>query len=217
MTEATLSPTDARLLTALQNIQTSFGKDADLVRAGAAEHGVEVIEAGMADAPSLGNYNPRIPTGTPEEVALIKHAKSLNCICMDYRQSGEVVEQLHLNVGAGQDLLFANAGGAAQPSTDRQALLVEFLLAAMAVNPGLKLRLGIHNEVCGGANYFSNGKMKQLRNQPEGQQAERAAMLEFLKATYEALLAGGVVPSSIEQYLSVIGSDHKLAKLERIY
>ncbi len=217
MTESSLSAADTRLLTALEKVQAAFGKDADLVRAGAAEHGVEVIEKGLADALPTGHYNPRIPSGKLSEVALIKKAKSLNCICMDYRQSGEVIDQLHLTVGENQDLVFANAGGAAQPATDRRNLLVEFLLAALVVNPSMKLRLGVHNEICGGANHFTNGKIKQLRNQPEGAQAEREAMLVFLEETYQALLTGGVVASSIEKYLSVIGSDHSLEKLERIY
>lgn len=217
MTDTTFTGAEARLATALQEVQVWFGKDADLVRAGAAEHGVAVIEADLSTPLTMGAYNPRIPSGSSAEINLIKQAKSLNCICMDYRQSGEVSEQLHLSMADGRDLVFANAGGAAQPDAKRRELLVEFLLAALAVNPSMKLRLGVHNEICGGANYFTNGKMKQLRSLPDGAQTERAAMLALLDETYQALVKGGVVESSMEKYLSVIGPDHTLAKLERIY
>lgn len=196
--QETTEATKARLSHALQQFHEAFQNDPDLVREGAKQHGVEVTEGTILEAPIKHAYSARIPTGSKEEIEAIEKTTKVVLACMDYRQVYEVYE------GFDKPAVFiADAGGAAQPNEDRFHLTVELLSAIHAINPRATLLLTGHDEVCGGANFFTKGDMKRIRNE-EGGEKEKEVMTGFLQKLATALIDKGVAKDKISLGLALV-------------
>ena len=114
--------------------------DADLVREGAKHHGVQVVERTIFEPVSRGidnrgDYNPHLPTGFAEEAAKIKRAKKILKGCIDYRQSADIVDDPEVGVTEGEDVIWLDAGGPAQPNEERFQADVEFSAVMLKENP----------------------------------------------------------------------------------
>jgi len=189
----------AHLSDVMKKFHTAFANDPNLVREGAKHHGVNVTEGTILDAPISHAYSARIPTGSKEELEAIQKAPVIVLGCMDYRQVHELYEQY------GSPAVFiADAGGAAQPNEDRFNMTVELLTAIHAVNPEARLILTGHIEVCGGADHFTGGKMKEIRSGKNGKEEEIEVMSNYLQKTASALKKAGVSQDVMEINLALV-------------
>lgn len=185
------------LTLAIAAVKKLHAGDPDLVREGAKHHGVTVTEGGLLTPVEPHAYNFRSPEGTAQEVAAITHAKTLVVGCMDYRQSDRIAKE-----HPGSDtVLFLNAGGAAQPNHDRLQADTEFVAEAYKQGQTPDIYLYYHTGVCGGANYFTDGKMKHIHDDPsQGEAAEKSEMDSFGKQFLDALAGRGVPGDKLHLY-----------------
>lgn len=162
--------------------------DADLVREGAKHHGVQVVERTLFEPLESGQYNPHLPTGSEEEAQRLSKVRKFVKMCMDYRQSGDVVSDPELGITEGEDAVWADAGGAAQPDQERFDADVDFVVAVAQVNPTAEFMFLVHDHVCGGANFYTKGEAKRVREE-EGSEAEDNFMVGYGHRFAEAVLA----------------------------
>lgn len=173
---------------AAKRVARLHSMDADLVRSGAKAHGVSVVEGDLFKALVKHNYNPRLPAGTEREAEKLGQVSSLLVVCEDYRQSYEVANDHVLALSLDNTAVLATAGGAAQPDTERFTGDVSFLSAVLGLNPRAEVVLTHHIGVCGGANYYTNGHMKEVREKfGVGQEIEE--MNNYGARMYEAIKA----------------------------
>lgn len=198
---------ETRVMEAMTAFVKLYNGDGDLVRPGAQRHGVQVVEGDIFDKPSKGNYNFRIPRHINSETArALIGAKRVAWVCEDYRQFGEVVEALGLSPETRSDAVFGIAGGAAQPEQNRSEAMVELIASLSAANPDMEHILLVHDEVCGGANYYTGGKMKEIR-EGQGVAAEQTQMVDFRTRMVDALKQRGVNPKKIKVGFAVVEHD----------
>lgn len=197
----TLSPREQGVLGALRRVADLFAGDGDLVRPGAEHHGVQVVQAGVFDPISTGNYNFRLPEASTDEVQALVAAKRVAVVCEDYRQVGQVAAAEGFTPGV--DAVIGVAGGAAQPETQRLDAMADLLAAVAGANPEAEILLGVHTGVCGGANHFTEGGMAKLVAE-QGANAEHAAMLGFEEQLKQALIDRGVQSSQISTGIATV-------------
>lgn len=201
-----------RLMSAASTVAQLHSGDADLVRPGAERHGVQVIEGDMFTEMSLGNYNPRLPNGSEGEASALVNIQRLLVVCEDYRQSGEVAREIGITFPG--DAVFASAGGDVQPDQERFKADVDFILSLLNVNPDLKVILSHHIGVCGGADYYTEGHMAEVRKEG-GEPAEEKAMNMLGQGMFDAIFT--VKPeANIQQYLVRVDSNDKYGGLVEV-
>ncbi len=204
---------------ALVAVQQVFNIDADLVRPGAAAHHVEVTEGNMITPLSEGNYNTRIPDGSPEEIEAIKQARTIAFICEDFRQSHKAAQEFKA------DVVFASAGGVVQPDDVRREAMVNLAVAMHRVNPRATFKFAFHTEVCGGAKHFTGGEggaMDSIYKQ-RGVAGELAEMTNYAKQFVSAALRAHLPDTRIELHAvhlhkshSPEGLSHRVKEIRRI-
>lgn len=195
-----MSPME-ELKIAILAIQQVFSIDAALVRPGAAAHHVEVTEGNMITPLSEGNYNARIPDGSPEEIEAVKQAKTIAFICEDFRQSHKAAKEFEA------DVVFASAGGAVQPDDIRREAMVNLAIAMNRVNPNAKFIVAYHTEICGGANHFTSKNMERIRKE-QGPEAELEKMTEFAQLFVSQTKKAGVPEDRIDLRVVKLHSGH---------
>lgn len=198
--EAPVSPKE-ELNIAIFVIRQFFGIDADLVRPGAAAHHVDVTEGNMITPLSEGNYNARIPDGSPEEIEAIREAKIIAFICEDFRQSHKVAKECNA------DVVFGSAGGAVQPDNIRRQAMVNLAVAMHRVNPQAKFIFAFHTEICGGANHFTGKKMEHIYRE-QGPEAEFEKMTQFAHEFVSRTIKAGVPKDRIELHAVKLDKGH---------
>lgn len=204
---------EAKVLEAMRVFVDLYQGDGDLVRPGAEHHGVQVVEGDVFDPLSRGNYNFRIPRRVDGASARrLIGAKRTTWVCEDYRQSAEAAEALGLRPETGDDAVFGVAGGAAQPEQSRFDAMVDLSASLYGANPEMEQVFVVHDEVCGGANYYTNGEMKEIREE-QGVNAEQSRMIGFRTRLVDALIKRGVDPKKIKVGLAVVDQD-KFVKLQ---
>lgn len=125
---------------------------------------------------------------------------------MDYRQVGEAAE----NIDA--DAVIANAGGPAQPDQQRFNASMELIRAVVLINPAVEIDCCGHVKICGGANYFTQGKMKKLYE--KNSQKEMKEMGAFVNMFKKAAKRAGA--RNITAKLALIKADDTFDGLKRI-
>ncbi|MFH2085313.1 MAG: hypothetical protein ABII21_00765 [bacterium] len=184
----------------LHNGRKAGRNDADLVRPGAAKHGVRVVEGGIFFPMSLGNYNPRLPVESDKEAEKVEAARRLVVVCEDYRQSGDVINDPEIGYEEG-DIVFATAGGPVQPDSERLNADVEWINAVIELNPGIAVIFVHHLRVCGGANYFTHQEMERIFADGAGAEAEAFEMER------RAAIMPSMIDSSSAQYVALLDED----------
>ena len=197
-----MSEASESLIPAIYNFRKAFLKDGDLVRPFAAAHGVGVVEGGIFDEPSPGNYNFLLPV--PSDLPRLQTARRIAVFCEDRRQFAEAAEVLGLNPTSGKDAIIGIAGGAAQPEANRFNVMAELLTNVMKHNPDSELILGVHTGVCGGVDHFTHGKMTEI-NILGGRDEERHEMLGYVSDLIDQLTNNGVEPDRIRPFVAVVG------------
>lgn len=166
------------LIDAAALVQSTHTIDTSLVREGAEKHGVNISDGVFFQGMEWGAYNKRMPDTDEYSVRRLSNVKGIAKFCMDYRQSAPVaslVEREGL-------VAWTDAGGPAQPESRIIDVDMTFWDAVIGINPDLTATLLAHLEVCGGANHYSNGKIKQLRETAMvGEQLEKSAIHSYVK------------------------------------
>jgi len=150
---------------AVDEFNSITGRDGDLVRAGAIEHGIQVIEErGILRPVTAHAYNARGVHETDLSVISRGGIQTLILACMDYRQVEEVAADLtgQSKVAHGSQLelpsgfaLITSAGGAAQvKGSTRLSAHINLLTQIAKVAPETKFVLVGHNDGCGGMKHF---------------------------------------------------------------
>jgi len=185
------------LTLAISAVKKLHAGDPDLVREGAKHHGVQVTEGGLLKPIEPHAYNFRSPEGTAQELDALAHAKKIVVGCMDYRQSDRIAKE-HPEADT---ILFLNAGGVAQPNADRLQADTDFVAAAYKQGQEPDVHLYYHTGVCGGANHFTDGKMKQIHDDPsQGDMVEKTEMDVFGKQYTQALIDRGIPQEKLHLY-----------------
>lgn len=180
-----------------------YKNDADLVRAGAEQHGIAITQGGMFEPMEKGAYNLRLPDINKGEVEELGGVRSVTLVCMDYRQSWQVAQERRFQPP--KDAVIAVAGGAAQPQQARRQAMVEFLGAIISCNPSVAVNLAVHNGVCGGVNHFTGGEMQKAYQDSPAQ--ERKAMQGYLEDFADQLQEGGTKPERIKTFIADVEGD----------
>lgn len=195
-------PADVALKYAITTAHYIHAKDPDLVREGAKHHGVPVSEKTLLEAIEKRAYNFRVPHGDRQnkemkavreaEFQAIMEAKHIIVGCMDYRQSDAIAAQ-HREKNT---FFFFTAGGAVQPTDDRFSADVRFVAIAAQAS-GADVDLYYHTGVCGGANHFTDGKMKHV-HEHEGLKGEIAQMDPYAMGYAQELVEFGIGQNRIK-------------------
>jgi hypothetical protein len=143
----------SHLIQALRAVQTAFNVEANLVRPGAVLHGISIVEGNLLQPMTRGAYNPRVPDLSQKEIDAITTGKRFAIICEDYRQSAQVVEELH-----NPSVVLSTAGGPDQPDETRRSALAKALYEISMVNPTVEFDLVFHNGICGGCKHYTTAK-----------------------------------------------------------
>lgn len=186
--------------------------DADLVRSGAEQHGVNVVEGSIFSRMSAGNYNPRLPLGTESEASQFRGAEKLLVVCEDYRQSEDVASDPKLGIMQVVDAVFATAGADTQPDEDRFEADVAWIIAVIDLNPSIAVILTHHIGVCGGANYFTKGEMAKTR--ARSVQEEIEAMNKYGRGMYERIVQDRP-EANVSSYLVMVDEHDEYGGLVR--
>ncbi len=203
MKEVPVKPME-ELNIAILAVQKVYSNDANLVRPGAIAHKVDVTEGNMVTPLSEGNYNARIPDGTPEELEAIKQAGTIAFICEDFRQSHKAAQEFQA------DVVFASAGGVVQPDNIRREAMVNLAIAMHRVNPRAKFKFAFHTEVCGGAKHFTGGEggsMDTIYKQ-HGVEGELTEMTKYAKQFVAAVLRAHLPEDRIELHAVHLNKGH---------
>lgn len=198
---------EAKVQNAVRVFVDLYRGDGDLVREGARHHDVQVVERDIFDALSDGNYNFRIPRKFDNEsIKKLIGASRVAWVCEDYRQAAQVADALGLRPEGGKEAVFGIAGGAAQPEEKRFKALADLIAVLSQANPEMEHYLVIHDGVCGGANHYTGGEMKRVREQ-QGAREEQTKMIEFRTKLVNVLVERGVNPDKIKVGLAVVEND----------
>jgi hypothetical protein len=192
----------------INRFMTFYRGDGDLVRPGAAKHQVEVRERGIFDPVMTGHYNFGLPKS--DDAVRLTQAHRVVIACEDYRQVSQVAQALQLD---NTDAFITVAGGAAQPDQARFEAMVELLSAIYQANPIADFILVAHNEVCGGANHFTQGQMAQIRQEQDGEKLESEKMAEYVRQLKKALLAKGVNQNKVSLLMAKVTPDNRFETL----
>jgi len=209
----------------LGTIYRVFGKDPDLVRTSAMQHGKNIYFAHITDTPNDGEYNVHIPTGTSAEVEAIAYAHVVTLGCIDWRLSERIFELTK------PDIYFTNAGGPIQPDLDRLQALTNLYAIIHKINPRASLIAVAHDEICKGADHFSGGKVREIRydmNDPDtyrsttdqsldARKREHEFLLQHVQKFYNQLRDNGVAPGKIVMEIAEIHREefYRLHKLQQ--
>lgn len=198
-----MSP-EEELKFAILEVQQVYAIDADLVRPGAEAHHVKVTEGDMITPLSEGNYNARIPSGSPEEIEAIKHAKTIAFICEDFRQSHKAASEFQA------DVVFASAGGVVQPDSIRREAMVNLALMMHRVNPAAMFKFAFHTELCGGAKHFTGGDEGTMatKYEKEGVKGELPEMMKYASQFIKAVQRAGVPADRMELHAVHLHQGH---------
>lgn len=159
-------------------VQATHAIDTSLVRAGAEQHGININDGVFFQSMEWGAYNKRVPDTEEYGVRRLSNVKGLVKFCMDYRQSSQVASIIERE-GL---VAWTDAGGPAQPERSIIDADMTFWDAVIGINPDLTATLLAHLEVCGGANHYSKGRVKQLRETNlVGVKLEKSAMHGYVK------------------------------------
>lgn len=203
--EGAMNP-EQNLRKMLLAVRDAYAGDADLVRPGAAKHGVQVTEGNLVEPLSPGNYNARIPDGSQAEIDAIKKAETIAFICEDYRQSGYLAnDNLHASV------IFASAGGVVQPDETRQDLEADLALAIHKVNHKARIIFAFHTKRCGGGAHFTEHMGEKSMDsiiEREGDEGEMKAMTDYALQLIKKLVNRGMPPDRIELRAVILKPEH---------
>lgn len=202
------------MMAAASKVNELHNGDADLVRPGAKHHGVRVIEGDLFTPTDKGNYNPRIPNGSKEEAQRLAQVSTLLGVCEDYRQSDEVVHSPELDLDLQNTAIFSTAGGDAQPDQQRFEADVNFYVSFLDLKPDARVILVHHTNICGGANYYTSGEMKQIR-ETEGKDGEVKKMNEFGGKMFDAIRMRKP-NANVSLWLSEVGEDNHFERLTQV-
>jgi len=154
-------------------------RDYELVSPGAEQHGVNVTVGKFFDPMSRGDYNIRLPEGDTYEYGRVKGVRGVAKLCIDFRQSADVA-----SIAERDGLVaWADAGGPVQPNENILRVDMSFWESLLSVNAEIVAYLFAHLEVCGGANHYTDGRMRKLRETKVlGSSLERSAMQGYLQS-----------------------------------
>lgn len=200
----------ALLQSAIAQFNEFYVDEAQYVRTSAAVHRIVISGGNILEAPTPGTYSPRTPDGNAIELkALLTRNVRIAGFCEDYRQAADFAES------AGARVFIGTAGGAAQPDEGRFSAMVKLFSVINQVNPTAVFILGGHDDVCGGANFFTGGAMEVLREKNPNQETNQ--MRIYIRKLGQALIARGVKPENIELRLARVQNKRMVAfeKIEK--
>jgi hypothetical protein len=190
-------PAEVALKYAITTAHYIHAGDTKLVLESARHHGVSISDKGALEPIEEHSYNFRVPHGDRQNKAMkavreqefkaIMEAKHLVVGCMDYRQSHLIASR---HPEEEKPFFFFTAGGCVQPTDDRFSADVRFVAIAARAS-GADVDLYYHTGVCGGANYFTQGEMKQV-HEHEGLEGEIAHMDPYAMGFAQELVEFGV-------------------------
>jgi hypothetical protein len=210
MDQLQYSINEKSLILALDNVRRLYAGDADLIRLYANKHQIDVIEGNLLSPFKELAFNPHIPAASDEEIAAIKLATNFAVICDDYRQSAQVVLQLN-----NPEVVLSVAGGPVQPEANRKSTMTNLLAQSYKTNPNIKFTCVFHNNGCVGSDYFSNGKINEIRKS-NGILGENKIMTEYALEFIQELTILGVPLTQINLYLSSIDENNRYSNLQKI-
>ncbi|MCL4359938.1 hypothetical protein M1555_01610 [Patescibacteria group bacterium] len=194
--------------------QQTFIKDGELVRESAEHHGVQVTEGGLFVPASPGNYNLRLPDGSPAEIKGLRSATRLLVVCEDCRVSGPIAKTVR------HDALFANAGGPGQILMTRIRPAVQFTAAVLALNPNISIVWYGHTGICGGANHQTNGRMADFYNPGEdyyvSEMKDSAQMEVYLQTFMNELMEAGFPREQTECHLVHVNEENGISGITTV-
>lgn len=186
------------LIDQMKRFHGVFGNDTALIRDKAKAHGIAITTGDILTPPKPGAYNLRLPNGKKHEVAALLKAKKVVVACIDARQSWEVYDIEE------PDIFIADAGGATQPSFRRLEATENLLMLIHQVNPEVELVLLGHDNICGGVNHATSGRIYTIR-QTQGVEAERTELTAHLSNLHARLTRRGVPGEKIRLGIARIG------------
>lgn len=177
-----------------------FEGDLKLIQDKARDHGIQMTTGNILTPPVWGAYNLRIPSRMfrGREVEKVFEARKVVVACIDYRQSAEVYDAER------PDIFIADAGGGAQPDSQRSDATVNLLSLFYQVNPEIEIVVIGHNNICGGVNHATGGRMYDVRSY-QGIPAEIDMLAGYLCETHAKLVRKGVPGTSIRLGFAQIG------------
>ena len=159
---------------------------------------------------SGGKYQPRIPSGSADEVSNVANSDSLNVLCFDRRQIYQAVNDCRINNSNHAKL--AIAGGAAVTNDERRDAVVGLAAAYHRVNEHGLINLVAHTGRCGGVVKYSGIEFYDQLQHGGGWDGEweNEQIGWLVKDLTYHLIERGVSPNIISKFMThLIGEEYR--------